>query len=98
MRLDAQKLASWPIPERVHTYTAKRTILYAFGVGCRSDPLDRSELQFVYEDGLKAFPAMINVLGYPGFWLKEAGSAGVDWRMVFHGEQYVKIFSPLCQE
>jgi len=95
MPLDAQKLTNWPIPELVHTYTAKDTILYALGIGCGSDPLDRSELQFVYEDGLKAFPSMVNVLGYPGFWLKEAGCAGVDWRKVLHGEQYVEIFSTL---
>lgn len=93
MPLDAQKLANWPIPELVHTYTAKDTILYALGIGCGSDAEDRTELQFVYEDGLKAFPAMVNVLGYPGFWLKEAGSAGVDWCKVLHGEQYVEIFS-----
>lgn len=94
MPIDYLKLKSWPFPDLEHRYEAKDTILYALGVGCGGDPMDRSELPFVYEDGLKALPTMAVVLGYPGFWLKDPNT-GVDWRKVLHGEQGLVIHKPL---
>ncbi|MFN3853529.1 MAG: MaoC/PaaZ C-terminal domain-containing protein [Phreatobacter sp.] len=94
MPIDYNKLKSWPFPDLEHRYEAKDTILYALGVGCGGDPLDRSELPFVYEEGLKALPTMAVVLGYPGFWLKDPNT-GVDWRKVLHGEQGLVIHKPL---
>ncbi len=94
MPIDYAKLKAWPFPDLEHSYTAKDTILYALGVGCGADPVDRSELPFVYEDGLKALPTMAVVLGYPGFWLKDPNT-GVDWRKVLHGEQGLVIHKPL---
>ena len=94
MPIDYAKLKAWPFPDLEHSYTAKDTILYALGVGCGADPIDRSELPFVYEDGLKALPTMAVVLGYPGFWLKDPNT-GVDWRKVLHGEQGLLIHKPL---
>jgi len=38
-------------------------MLYALGLGCGADPLDESQLQFVYEGRLKALPSMAVVLG-----------------------------------
>lgn len=94
MPIDYLKLKSWPFPDLEHRYEAKDTILYALGVGCGGDPLDRFELPFVYEEGLKALPTMAVVLGYPGFWLKDPNT-GVDWRKVLHGEQGLVIHKPL---
>jgi acyl dehydratase len=94
MPIDYQKLKTWPFPDLEHRYEAKDTILYALGVGCGADPMDRTELPFVYEDGLKALPTMAVVLGYPGFWLKDPAT-GVDWRKILHGEQGLVIHKPL---
>lgn len=94
MPIDYQKLKNWPFPDLEHRYEAKDTILYALGVGCGADPMDRTELPFVYEDGLKALPTMAVVLGYPGFWLKDPAT-GVDWRKILHGEQGLVIHKPL---
>ena len=94
MAIDYQKLKNWHFPDLEHRYEAKDTILYALGVGCGADPMDRSELPFVYEDGLKALPTMAVVLGYPGFWLKDP-QTGVDWRKILHGEQGLVIHKPL---
>jgi acyl dehydratase len=69
-------------------------MLYALGVGCGGDPLDESELRYVYEDDLVALPTMVTVLGYQGFWLKDSG-LGVDWRKVVHGEQAITIHAPV---
>ncbi|KAF0136878.1 MAG: MaoC-like dehydratase [Xanthobacteraceae bacterium] len=94
MAIDYQKLKNWHFPDLEHRYEAKDTILYALGVGCGADPMDRGELPFVYEDGLKALPTMAVVLGYPGFWLKDPNT-GVDWRKILHGEQGLVIHKPL---
>jgi acyl dehydratase len=94
MAIDYQKLKNWHFPDLEHRYEAKDTILYALGVGCGADPMDRTELPFVYEDGLKALPTMAVVLGYPGFWLKDPAT-GVDWRKILHGEQGLVIHKPL---
>ena len=94
MPIDYQKLKNWHFPDLEHRYEAKDTILYALGVGCGADPMDRTELPFVYEDGLKALPTMAVVLGYPGFWLKDPAT-GVDWRKILHGEQGLVIHKPL---
>ena len=69
-------------------------MLYALGLGLGSDPLDRSQLRFVYEDGLRALPSMGVVLGYPGFWMRDP-ETGIDWKKVLHGEQGLRIFKPL---
>ena len=55
-----------------HRYTVRDTMLYALGAGLGSDPLDRGQLRYVYEDGLTALPTFANVLAYPGFWAGES--------------------------
>lgn len=94
MTLQADKLANWQIPEGRQTYTGRDSILYALGIGCGMDPTDEAELQYVYEDGQKAFPAMAHVLGYPGFWLKDV-DLGFDWRRMLHGEQTMQLVTPI---
>ena len=62
------------------------SILYALGVGSE-------DLDFVYEEGLKALPTMAVVLGYPGFiWRNPKWN--VDWKKVLHGEQSIIIHKP----
>jgi len=94
MAMDAEKLLDWRFADLEHSYTARDTMLYALGVGAGSDPLDEDDLKFVYEDGLKTLPSMAVVLGYPGFWLKDAGT-GVDWTRLLHGEQGLVLHRPI---
>ena len=94
MPIDYETLKHWKIPEVEQRYAARDTILYALGLGCGSDPTDRDDLRFVYEDGLRALPTMAVVLGAPGFWLKDPAT-GVDWRKVLHGEQGLVVHRPL---
>ncbi|QCK85593.1 3-alpha,7-alpha,12-alpha-trihydroxy-5-beta-cholest-24-enoyl-CoA hydratase [Phreatobacter aquaticus] len=94
MPIDYAKLKSWPVPDIVQTYDVRDTILYALGVGCGGDPMDRADLAYVYEEAIKVLPSMGVVLGYPGFWLKDPAT-GIDWRKVLHGEQGVIIHAPL---
>lgn len=90
MPLDpARLLGMEPIVTR-QTLTKRDTILYALGVGA-------SELDFVFEERLKALPTMAVVLGYPGFiWRNPA--MGVNWQKILHGEQSTILYAPLPVE
>ena len=87
-------LMQWDFPDIRQTYDQRDTMLYALGLGVGADPLDASQLRFVYEDGLRALPTMGVILGYPGFWLADK-RAGVDWKRLLHGEQSIEIVRPL---
>ena len=83
-------------PQRQH-YTERDTMLYALSLGLGNDPVDESALPFVYEGapgGLRALPSLAVVLGYPGFWAREADT-GIDWVKLLHGEQRMRIHRPL---
>jgi acyl dehydratase len=69
-------------------------MLYALGIGLGQDPEDAGQLRYVYEKDLQAFPTMSVVLGYPGFWVRDA-RAGIDWVRVVHGEQRLTMHAPL---
>lgn len=94
MPANPEKLLNWRFEDITHSYTRRDCALYALGVGAGADPMDESELRFVYEDNMAALPTMAVVLGYPGFWLKDQDT-GVDWRGVLHGEQGLVIHKPL---
>lgn len=94
MAIDRDQLMGWQFPDAVQSYTERDTILYALGLGVGADPLDREQLRFVYEDGLKALPSMGVTLGYPGFWLR-GPALGADWKRLLHGEQGIEVMRPL---
>jgi acyl dehydratase len=48
------------------TYNKRDTMLFALSIGLGADPLDPQQLRFVTEDGLRAFPNMVGVLGWGG--------------------------------
>lgn len=97
MAIDYAALKARPFPEIRQTYSRRDTMLYALSVGAGADPLDESDLPFVYEEDLRAFPMMACVLASPGFWLR-APDTGVDWKMVLHAEQNLEIVRPLPVE
>lgn len=69
-------------------------MLYALGLGASSDPLDPGDLQFTYEEGLRVFPSMINVICHPRAWIR-APELAVDWVRLLHGEQSFRILRPI---
>ena len=83
MTIDYQKLLNWDIPQVEQQLTKRDTILYALGVGLGADPVDLKQLQFVYEENLKALPTMAIILGYPGPWHAAEGT-GVTRSHVVH--------------
>jgi acyl dehydratase len=95
MNLEALKSYSFAPIE--HHLTFRDTIIYALGLGYGFDPVDPAQLQFVYEDGLKAVPSMACIMGYPGFWMREP-ELEIDWVRLLHGEHYYEIVEPLPVE
>lgn len=83
-------------PQEVR-YTDRDVMLYALGVGLGSDPLDRSELRFVYEDGLVTLPTFATVLGGQDNWFT-APEFGIDLVQVLHLEQRIEMSRPLPPE
>jgi len=98
MPLNPRRLLARHFPDIEHRYGIRDTILYALGVGLGVDPTDARQLRYVYEgvdgDALQAFPTLVNVLAYPGFWAREPDT-GIDWRKVVHAEQSVQWHAPI---
>lgn len=94
MTINYEKFLALKIPDSEHTYTVKDTMLYALGVGVGHDPLDRNQLDFVYEKNLKALPTFACLLGYPGFWVRDLDT-GVDWVKIVNGEQGFTLNAPV---
>lgn len=74
------------------SYTERDTMLYALGVGMGADPMNRAELSFVYEKGLKALPTQASVAAWGAGRL---GDVGINYLMVVHGEQRLTLHRPL---
>jgi acyl dehydratase len=98
MPLDYDFLMGLPPIETTHELTVRDSILYALGVGVGAEnPTDASELQYVYEDGLKALPSMAVILAYPGFWMRDP-KYKLTWQSILHGESSIEIHRPLPTE
>lgn len=97
MTINYEHLLNYPIPEIRQTIRWQDTALYNFSIGLGQNPMDQKQLDFLYEPRLKAMPSMANVLGYPGFWLRNPDT-GVDWTQVLHGEQSLILHKPLPAE
>jgi acyl dehydratase len=95
MPIDPERLLARDFAPLEAAYGTRDTIFYALSLGIGSDPVDPGELRFIYEDALVAMPTMVNILGYPGFWAKEADT-GIDWRRLVHAEQAIVLHRPLA--
>ena len=97
MGLNYERLMAYRPADTAVNYGERDCILYALGIGLGMDPLDPSALKFVYERaGLRAFPTMAVVLGWPGRLTDPA--FGVDERLVVAGDLKVVLHRPLPAE
>jgi hypothetical protein len=93
-------ITSWGCPpiETTQKPSVRDTTLHAIGVGAGSaSAVDPEELQYVYENGLKAVPTMAVVMAYPGFWAKDP-KYGLTWQKILHGQQLIELHRPLPVE
>lgn len=94
MPINREFLLDWQMEPVIETYSEKDAMFYALSLGLGSDPLDPLQLQYVYEDNLKVFPTYPVVLCSPQGWALNP-NAGLDYRMMVHSEQTLKLHRPL---
>jgi acyl dehydratase len=79
-------------------YGDREVMLYALGVGFQRDPMNEAELPFTYESNLQVVPTFATVI--PSGRTRDGGTganmmAGINYLMVVHGEQRLRIHKPL---
>lgn len=94
MPLNAEAIAAHRFLPYEQVLGEKDTILFALSVGLGRDPMDESELSFVYEEGLKIFPTLPVVLGHPGPWMNDPRFA-ISRQMLVHGTQRLEVLGEL---
>jgi 3-hydroxyacyl-CoA dehydrogenase/3a,7a,12a-trihydroxy-5b-cholest-24-enoyl-CoA hydratase len=81
------------------TYSEDDLSRYALSVGAAADPLDPTELQFVYELsglGFKALPTFAVTFPFSLLWqLSNAPGLRFNPALLLHGEQYLELKRPL---
>jgi acyl dehydratase len=92
MPINYDHVMSLTSKDETFTYSERDTMLYALGIGLGGDPMDKAELGFVYENGLKTVPTMATVIAWGAGRL---GDSGINYSMVVHGEQRVTLHRPL---
>ena len=92
MALDYDRLMQLVIPPLEQTFTERDAIIYALGIGIGQDPLDESQLRFVYEKNMLTMPTMAAVLGY----MKVRDlPLGINYLKAVHGEQGLRLHKTL---
>jgi acyl dehydratase len=72
-------------------WSDRETMLYALGIGLGADPMNETELAFVYEKDLKAVPTLATVVA----WGSGPGAMGLNYMLVVHGAQKVELHQPM---
>lgn len=97
-----QEAIGYELEPTTVSYTNDDVSLYALSVGAAADPLDSSDLPFVYElssGGMKALPTFAVTFPFTMLWA--IGSApGLQFNpaLLLHGEQYLQLHQPLPAE
>jgi acyl dehydratase len=94
MPLNADFILGRTFPDQEIAITDRDVMFYALSIGLGHDPMDRHDLQFVFEKNLKVFPTMPVVIGHPGEWMSDPRT-GITRRMVVHGAQRLRTSKPL---
>jgi acyl dehydratase len=99
MAIDYDHLMTFDIPEVRQSYGAEAVARFGLTVGMGQDPTDMRQLPYVgaLQDDVRAMPAIVNVLGHPGFWLGNP-ETGVDALKLVHGEQGITIHKQIPAE
>jgi acyl dehydratase len=78
---------------QTYAWRDRETMLYALGIGMGADPMNETELPFVYEKDLKAVPSLATVVAWgsgPRF-----GTSTINFMLVVHGEQSIELHKPM---
>ena len=92
MPIDYESFLELRDDERSFVYSDRETMLYALGAGMGRDPLDASELPFVFEGaGLVAMPTIAAVLTRSDL----PRTLPINMALMLHGEQGLVIHRPI---
>ena len=98
MPLNYDKLMATRFEPATQQYTRKDVILYALGLGVGAvDPVDPGDLKYVYERQLVALPMLAVTLAAGAMRLADP-EFGVNYRMLLHAEQWLRLHKPLPPE
>jgi acyl dehydratase len=98
MPLDYEKLMSMKFEPTTARYSRKDTMLYALGLGVGSlEPIDANELKYVYEKQLVALPTLAVTIAAGAMRLADPNS-GINYRLLLHAEQSLRVHKPLPVE
>ncbi len=99
MTIDYDRLMNFDIPEISQTYGPEEVARYGLSVGLGQDPMNLRQLAYVgaRSDDCRVMPAIVNVLGHPGFWLSDPAT-GVNAVRIVHGEQGMTIHNTIPLE
>jgi 3-hydroxyacyl-CoA dehydrogenase/3a,7a,12a-trihydroxy-5b-cholest-24-enoyl-CoA hydratase len=96
---DPRRAIGFEFEPKTLTYDERDVSLYALSVGAAADPLDVSDLAFVYElagSGLRVLPTFAVTLGLSVLWqLSAAPGMRFNPALLLHGEQYLHVPRPL---
>ncbi len=92
--IDPDKLLNEPLPVIEQSLHWRDGALYALGLGIGLDPLDEGDLRYLDENRLLVQPTMANVMGYPGFWMRDP-RFGIDASKSVHGEHSLRLHRAL---
>lgn len=95
--MNLAKLLSRNFPVVEQTVSDRDAIIYALGIGAGQNSTGAAALRYCYEEDLKLFPTLVNVIAHPSGWLKDP-DLGIDYAQVVHGEQSFDIRQPLPRE
>lgn len=95
--MNKEKVINRVFAEIRASYSRRDTMLYGLGVSAAQDPLDNSDLRFVYEKELQALPSLSCVLAHPGAWVAEP-ELGINFVKLLHAEQRFELARPLPAE
>lgn len=79
---------------RLCQWSERDTMLYALGAGVGQDPLDASDLPFVYEKGLRALPTQSTVISWGAGPSIEA--MGFNVSMGVHAQERLEVHRPIA--
>jgi acyl dehydratase len=91
MPINYDELLQSAATDMPYSYGDRETMLYNLGLGMSRDQLDPNELKYTFEDGLKTIPTMVSLFGGGNV----LGKSGINFVMVVHGEQRIKLHQPL---
>lgn len=97
--MTVQDAIGYEFQPKTITYDQDDLSLYALSVGAAADPLDPTELQFVYElsgRGFRALPTYAVTFPFSLLWqLSDAPGLRFNPALLLHGEQYLELARPL---